>query len=206
VRHRLALACLVALAGAQPARAQVIREAPPVPFPDPRRFARGFFAEGDLGAVIFVGKLGDYASPGPTLGARLGYDVARWFALQAHVAGSFASADLPSPYGQSFQMYLYAGEARAQLQLRRVGLYVDAGAGAVQISSNVLETRNIDGKTVGVTSPGQRFSFAVLAGAGIDLHTLNRHFSLGLAADYLFLGQFISSHAVTVGTYLRYTH
>jgi hypothetical protein len=48
-------------------------------------------------------------------------------------------------------------------------------------------------------------SLAVTAGAGLDYHTLNRHFSAGVGADYLWLANFSQTNALTVDVYLRYT-
>ena len=58
---------------------------------------------------------------------------------------------------------------------------------------------------VGVTG-GQRFSLAVVAGGGLDYHTLNRHFSFGVGADYLWLAGFDKSNAIAAQAYLKYTH
>lgn len=182
-----------------PARAQVISEPAPPPFPDPKKFARGFFAQGELGALVYLGNLGKYASAGPTFGARLGYDVLRWLAVQAHVSGTSSSATVPPPTtGQALQMYLYAAEVQAQVQLRRFALLFNAGAGAAQLSTNVLAQVGIGRDSL--------FSLAVKGGLGLDYHTLNRHFSVGVRADYLYLQGFENGHALSPTVYLKYTH
>ena len=196
--HLFLAVTVVALAISAPARAQVISEPAPPAFPDPKKFARGLFASGELGALVFLGRAGKFAGPGPIFGVRLGYDLFRWLALEARVIGSSSDATLPPPtVGQSFQTYVEAADARLSLQLRRFGLFAAGGAGVAEISSNVLDA-------VGVTG-GARVSLAVTAGAGLDYHTLNRHFSLGLGADYLWLANFGKSHALTAEVYLRYT-
>jgi len=199
MRRALALwGMALLLSFSSPARAQVIAEAPPPPFPDPKKFARGFFASGELGAFVFIGRAAKYAPAGPTFGVRLGYDITRWLAVQAHVSGTSADANLPPPtIGQSFQLLLYAAEARLQLQIRRVALSLEAGAGAVQITSNILDQVNV---TKGA------FSLGVIGGVGLDYHTLNRHFSVGLDVDYLWLQGWTSSHGLSATAYLRYTH
>ena len=83
-----ALATSWLLAGASAARAQVTAEPSAVVFPDPNKFARGLYTEGEIGAVAFFGPAGDNVSPGFAIGARVGYDIFRLFALQAHVLGS----------------------------------------------------------------------------------------------------------------------
>src|ERR1700747_2635143 len=79
----LALLCWTA-----PVQAQITDVPNPVIFPDPAKFARGLYTEGEIGALIFFGAAGDRIGPGGALGARVGYDVARWLALQAHAIGS----------------------------------------------------------------------------------------------------------------------
>jgi hypothetical protein len=198
LQRTIAVALVVGLAAAAPASAQVIAEKPAAPFPDPARFSRGLFVEGDAGAILFAGRLDRYLAPGPALSLRVGYDLLRWLALQGHVDGAIAAAKTPAPLDhQSLELFRYAVEARAQLQLRRVGLYLTAGGGLAQLSTNLLAS-------TGVTS-GHQLSAVVAGGAGIDLHTLNRHFSVGLAGDYTWFAQWQSSHAVTVEAYLRYT-
>lgn len=207
---RAAFAHLVvaaALAAPTAARAQVVGETPTVKFPDARRFARGPFAEGDVGAMLYLGRLGQFAEPGPAFAIRLGYDLQRWLAVQAYAGATMSSASAPPPFlGQSFQTYWYGLEGRLQLQLRRVGLYLAGGAGGLNLSSNLfgVDRRDPSGADFNVTFV-RRFTFIALAGAGIDLHTLNRHFSVGLAADYMWLAQFSSSHALSLAAYLRYT-
>ncbi len=133
---------------------------------------------GELGALVFFGRAGRYSSAGPAFGVRLGWDIFRWLDVQAHLMGSNHDAQTPPPTsGQSFQTLLYAGEIRLKAQIRRFQLFAEGGAGLGQITSNVLDQ-------VGVTN-GHLFTLAVIAGGGLDYHTLNRHFSVGLGVDYL---------------------
>ncbi len=195
----LALLASLVPALAVPAHAQVISEQAPPTFPDPKRFSRGFFAQGELGALVYLGRASKYAGPGAAFGVRLGYDVLRWLSVQAHLLGASAEAKLPGPSeGQSFQTLVYGGEAHLQAQIRRFGLYAEAGAACAQIASNVLDAAGVTG--------GNRFSLAVVAGGGLDYHTLNRHFSFGLGADYMWMANFDKSHALSAQAYLKYTH
>jgi hypothetical protein len=180
------------------AQAQVIAEPAPPPFPDPKKFAKGPFASGEVGALVYLGRAGRYSAPGVAFGIRLGYDLFRWLAVQGHIMGGSQDANTPPPtFGQSFQTYLYAGELRLSAQIRRFALFAEGGAALGQVSSNVLDQ-------VGVTH-GSHFSFAVVAGGGLDYHTLNRHFSVGLGADYVWLASFTGGHALSLDVYLRYT-
>lgn len=177
----------------------MITEPAPPPFPNPKKFARGFFAAGEVGAMMFFGRTGRFAAPGFHLGARLGYDVLRWLAVQARVAGATMDATLPPPtVGQTFQTYVYDAEVRLSVQIRRWQLFAEAGAGLGQLSSNVLDRVQV--------TEGQQLSLAVVAGGGVDFHTLNRHFSLGVDANYLYLHHFSQTHGLTIDAYLKYTH
>ena len=203
---RLGLALCFALgmttvaATARTAHAQVIAEPAPPPFPDPKKFAKGPFASGEIGAIAYLGRASKFAAPGVAFGVRLGYDLLRWLDVQAHVMGGSEDATLPPPQvGQSFQTYLYAGEVRLKLQIHRFQLFAEGGAGLAQLSSNVLA-----GIGVGVQRDST-FSFAVDAGGGLDYHTLNRHFSVGLGADYVWMASFNGGHALSADVYLRYT-
>jgi hypothetical protein len=194
----LALGMTVLSATAQEARAQVIAEPAPPPWPDPKKFAKGPFASGEVGTLVYLARAGHFTEPGVAFGVRLGYDLFRWLDVQAHVMGASSDANLPPPQvGQSFQTYLYAGEVRLKLQIHRFQLFAEGGAALAQVSSNVLER-------VAVTH-GSNFTFAVVGGGGLDYHTLNRHFSVGLGADYLWLSTFTGGHALTAQVYLRYT-
>jgi hypothetical protein len=119
--------------------------------------------------------------------------------VQGHVAGTANSTSaLPGALsGQTLQLFTYTAEARLQLQIRRVGLYLEGGGGVAQISSNILDSVKI--------TTGPRFSAAVVGGLGVDLHTFNRHFSVGLAGDFVWFAQWNDAYGITASTYLRYT-
>jgi outer membrane protein with beta-barrel domain len=194
----LALGMTMVLSTERGAEAQVIAEPAPPPWPDPKKFAKGPFASGEIGTLVYLARAGKYADPGVAFGVRLGYDLFRWLDVQAHVMGASSNASLPPPtVGQSFQTYLYAGEVRLKLQIHRFQLFAEGGAALAQVSTNVLEQ-------VGVTH-GSNFTFAVVGGGGLDYHTLNRHFSVGLGADYVWLSTFTGGHALSFDVYLRYT-
>jgi hypothetical protein len=190
---------LISLLLSWPAHAQVVTEPAPPPWPDPKKFAKGPFASGEIGALVFFGRAGRYAAAGPVFGVRLGWDIFRWLDVQAHIAGSSHDAQTPPPtFGQSFQTLMYTGEVRLKIQIRRFQIFGEGGAGLGQITSNVLDQ-------VGVTD-GNQFTLLVIAGLGLDYHTLNRHFSVGLGADYLFLADWHQQSSLTAQAYLRYTY
>ncbi|HEX8953649.1 MAG TPA: adventurous gliding motility protein CglE [Polyangia bacterium] len=199
---RLRLALLLALGmtmvgATRDAAAQVIAEPAPPPFPDPKKFAKGPFASGEVGAFAYLGRVSKYAQPGVAFGVRLGYDLFRWLDIQAHVLGASSDASTPAPQvGQSFQTYLYAGEVRLKVQIHRFQLFAEGGAALAQVSTNVLAQ---------VLTHNSNFAFSVVAGGGLDYHTLNRHFSVGLGGDYVWMSTFTGGHALSADVYLRYT-
>ena len=94
------------LLGAAPARAQVTSEPSAVVFPDPEKFAHGLYTEGEFGGLWFNGPAGNAVGAGFAVGARVGYDIFRFFALQAHLVGSTHQTQGDTPVaGQLLQMY-----------------------------------------------------------------------------------------------------
>ena len=75
---------VVAARRARRARAPGHHRAEAAIFPDPAKFAHGLYTEGEVGAVVFFGPAGEDVAPGFAIGARVGYDLFRFFAVQAH--------------------------------------------------------------------------------------------------------------------------
>jgi hypothetical protein len=203
-RRIFAVAALLALPGV--ARAQITEEPPP-PFPDPAKFAHGFYTDGEIGAVTFVGKAGDKLGTGIALGARLGYDLLRFVALQLHVLGSTHQGSFPGTpeNDQLLQVYQGTAELKLTFTLRQLSIYGYGAGGLARMSSNLLATAGLMG------SPGQnpatvsQNSTVIGGGGGLDWHTLNRHFSLGLNVGYVQLADVSASGALATTVYLRYT-
>lgn len=178
-----------------------IVEAPqddPTVFPDPAKFARGFFVEGAVGPLIPVGPTSDVLSPGFGATARVGYEIRRWFALAAHATGSVSRYDDGVLDRELFQQFWYLGEARFGIPFRRFLIAVQGGAGVTQVSSNLLQIAEI-------APDNRRFAFSYDASVAFDIHSLSRHFSGGLVATYFGVPAFDNAGAVTIGLYLRYT-
>jgi hypothetical protein len=53
--------------------------------------------------------------------------------------------------------------------------------------------------------PQYRAGLVFGGGAGVDYHSLSRHFSIGARADFEVLQQLTSSQELLASTYLRYT-
>lgn len=200
--RRLAQLTAAALAtsffcGAAPARAQVTSEPSAVVFPDPAKFATGLYTEGEFGGLWFNGPAGNDIGAGFAVGARVGYDFVRFFALQAHLVGSTHQTQGDSAVaGQLLQMYQGTVEAKATLRLVQLSFFAEGGLGFARMSSNLLFALGIARYRTGITAGG---------GAGVDYHFLSRHFSVGLRGGYYVLTEVHNSRDGMVTTYLRYT-
>jgi opacity protein-like surface antigen len=204
-------ACPLAFAGR--AAAQVTDEPNPVIFPDPTKFARGLYTEGELGGVAFFGKAGARIAPGFAVGARLGYDLTGWLAVQVHALGSTHEttvAGFPQD-GQLLQLYQGTVEAKATLRFGQTSIFADGGLGAARLSSNILSTIPVapaavcPDATAGQCLTHFRTGFTAGGGAGFDYHSLSRHFSVGLHAGFYWLRDISESEDLIVTSYLRYT-
>ena len=186
------------IVGSAPARAQVTSEPSAVVFPDPAKFARGFFTEGEFGVLWFTGRAADEVAPGFAVGARLGYDIFRFFALQIHLLGSThqTQGDTPTS-GQLLQAYQGTVEGKLTLRVVQWSFFAEGGFGAARMSSNLLYVRGIAEKF--------RTGFTFGGGAGVDYHMLSRHFSVGVRANYYLLSEIPGSQDLITTMYLRYT-
>jgi hypothetical protein len=182
-----------------PAHAQITEE-PVAPHPDITLFARGLFVEAEGGAVIPVGPAHDSVGVGAALGARVGYDLLRFVALQAHVLGSTHGIDAAEgpTTGQLLQLLQLTGELKLTLPLGAWSLSAVGGAGRSRFSSNVLAA-------AGLTDPGVRVSLIYGGALGLDYHSRSRHFSAGANAGFTKLERIATTGAVSATAYLRYT-
>jgi hypothetical protein len=178
-------------------QAQVTSEPSAVVFPDPAKFAHGLYTEGELGAVAFFGPAGHDVAPGFAVGARLGYDLSSWLAVQAHVLGSTHSITGDSPLaGQLLQTYQAIAEGKLTWRFGQTSIFGEGGAGLERLSTNVLYTLMIERYRIGFTAGG---------GGGFDYHSLSRHFSVGVRGDFFWLREISGSRDLMATTYLRYT-
>jgi hypothetical protein len=200
-RSRLGLSLLLAAGvalAARPATAQITEE-PTSPYPDPRLFARGWFAQGEAGAAIPLGTLRDAVHGGPRFAVRAGYEFARWVALQVHAAGSSHEVDLVGhpEVGQLLQLTQIVGELRLAVPIGAWSIFAQGGAGRARFSSNVLGT-------AGLTAPGVRASLVYGGSLGVDYHTRSRHFSGGLSLGLDKLQRVTSPGLLAATLHVRY--
>jgi hypothetical protein len=165
-----------------------------------RPASTGWFAEGGLGAVAFLPKASRDARVGPALDLRIGRDLFSWLAVGINLAASSHEATVPPPpEGEWFQLYRGGGDARLGARFDRFAAFVEGSVGVAMISSNVL------GRVM-ITDPGEQFSIAFAAGAGIEYQLENRHYAVGLAGDGFLMPQFDAIRALDVRLHLRYTY
>jgi hypothetical protein len=199
----LTLTATVVLAPAR-AGAQVTDEPNPVIFPDPAKFARGLYTEGEFGSVVLFGPAGGgKVGPGFAIGTRVGYDLTRFFAVQAHGIGSTHQTSFPGmpQNDQLLQLYQATVEGKLTYRFGQLSIFAEGGIGLARLSSNLLATVPYgDGYLTrwrtGLTAGG---------GAGIDYHSLSRHFSFGLRGSYFWLRDISGSRDLIATLYLRYT-
>jgi hypothetical protein len=199
---------IVALLLALPvcAHAQITEEPAP-PFPDPAKFAHGLYADGEVGAVTFIGKAGDKLGTGVALGARLGYDVFRFVSIQLHALGSTHQGSFPNLPQNDQLLQVYAGTAEMKLTwtFRQLSIFGYGGFGIARMSSNLLASAGLMGPPAQNPAAVSLYSTVIGGGGGFDWHTLNRHFSLGLNVGYLQLADVTASGTLATTVYLRYT-
>jgi hypothetical protein len=193
---RLSLVAGVLLGAATPAAAQVMGE-PANPYPDVDKFARGLYGDAEAGALVFLGKS---LGTGAAIGARVGFDIFRWVAVQIHGAGSTHVTRFPDrpQDGQLMQIYQGTAELKLALPLGQWSLAAFGGFGYARLSSNLLGT-------IGLTSPNLLTSPVITAGGGVDYHTRSRHFSFGVTGAFVKLQEIRTSGAIATAAYVRYT-
>jgi hypothetical protein len=185
--------------GAAPARAQITDE-PVSPYPDPRLFARGWFAQAEIGATIPLGAARAAIHTGPAFGVRAGWEFARWVGLQVRGAGSTHAVEVEGlpEVDQLMQVVLVAGELRLAVPIGAWAINAQGGAGRARFSTNILGT-------AGLTDPGVRVSTLFGGSLGVDYHSRSRHFSGGLIAGMDKLQRLKTTGLLNVALYLRYT-
>lgn len=165
-----------------------------------RPAAKGWYAEGGLGAVSYLPSAADDAAIGPALGLRVGRDLFSFLSVGVQLAASSHEATVPAPpEGEWFQLYRAAADARLTGRFDRLALFAEGGAGVGLISSNIL------GKVM-ITDPGEKYSILFQGGAGFEYQLENRHYSMGLGVDVFLLPQFDALKAIDARAFLRYTY
>ncbi len=177
-----------------PTRLDVARLPPDVATLTRALYAHGLLVEAQLGALGFVGDLGDVAIPGPRLAVTLGYELTPWLSLLAGVEGSMhVTKHREPPNRTAFEM---AG-ATAGLKLAipfnaRAALWASGLAGFVWAGGDVLKTLGfIDAIGLAPNYGGE---------LGFDWHVKSRHHSLGVLGGGRIYPS-LKRPDLTIGTY-----
>jgi opacity protein-like surface antigen len=174
---------------------------------DARPASQGWYAEGGLGAVTFLPGTSHDAAVGPAVGIRVGRDLFSFLSLGIQLGASSHEATVPAPpEGEWFQLYRASADARIGGRIDRIALFVEGGAGAAMISSNILGKMGVE-----ITEPDEQFTLMFQAGAGLEYQLENRHYAIGLGVDGFLLPQFKPPSGAPVSAidsrlYLRYTY
>jgi hypothetical protein len=197
--RRSLIALGLALLAPAAAFAQITNE-PVSPYPDPDKFARGIYSEAEIGTLVFIGDAGSSLGPGAMVGARLGYDLFKWAALQVHAVGSTHTTSFPGlpQSGQLLQLYQGSAELKLSVRFGRVAISATGGAGVGRLSTNLLGT-------TGLTEPDVQNTLVTLGGLGADYHTMSRHFCFGLSGGFAKYQRLHTTGAISATTYVRYT-
>jgi len=187
---------LVGLAVAGTARAQITEE-PPAPFPDTDKFARGIYADAEMGTLFFIGSPRKPLGFGVAAGARFGYDVFQWAAVQVHALGSTHKTDFGAApqSGELLQLFQLSAELKLSIPIRQVSIFGSGGVGVGHFSTNVLQTSSL--------KVADQTQLSAIGGLGVDYHTLTRHFSVGLLGNYIKLTGMPGPGAVAATVYMR---
>ncbi len=164
-------------------------------------YAHGFFVEAQLGALGFVGDLGDVATPGPRLAVTFGYELANWVSLVAGLEGSLhITKNRAPPAHTAFEMAGANGGLRLAIPFNaRAALWASGLIGVVWTGGDVLKTLGFkDAIGLGVNYGGE---------LGFDWHMKSRHHSIGLLGGAR-LYPSLARADLTIGSYgsvyLRY--
>jgi len=174
---------------------------------DARPASQGWYAEGGLGAVSFLPATSRDAAVGPAIGFRIGRDLFSFLSLGIQLGASSHEATIPAPPdGEWFQLYRGSADLRIGGRVGRIALFLEGGAGAAMISSNILGKMGVE-----ITDPDEEFTIMFQAGAGFEYQLENRHYAIGLGVDGFFLPQFKPPTGAPVTAldsrlYLRYTY
>ena len=198
-QHAALLATL--LTAGPVAHAQIIDE-PAGIYPDPRKFVRGAYAEAEVGSLLWLGSVGDDVGPGVSVGARLGFDLGRFFAIGAFAAGSThttGAAGRPQD-GQLLQIFQGGGELKLKLPIGAFNLFACGRAGYAKFSTNILGALGYQGQEIDATA-----SPLFGGGGGFDYHTQSRHFAYGLQGQFSKLVALSTTGTLGVSAFARYT-
>ena len=119
--------------------------------------------------------------PGFAIGARVGYDLTRWLAVQAHVLGSTHQTSPAACRSTASCCRPTRRRVEGKLTYRfgQTSIFAEGGVGAgAPVDQPALRRWGVEPH---VPAPG----LTAGGGGGIDYHSLSRHFSIGVRGELL---------------------
>jgi hypothetical protein len=164
-------------------------------------YARGFFVEAQLGALGFLGDLGEVSKPGPRLAIGFGYEFTVWLSALVVLDASFHDTkQRPPPSQTMFEMLGAAFGLRLTLPLgARAALWANGVAGIVYTGGDVLRGLGFTDAVSATLAYGGELGF--------DWHVFARHHSMGMLGGARFFPELARddySLGVYGSAYLRY--
>ncbi|MCZ7687050.1 MAG: hypothetical protein M5U28_53220 [Sandaracinaceae bacterium] len=132
-------------------------------------YAHGFFVEAQIGAIGFIGGIGEYVNVGPWATVGFGYEIFDFLHVMISAEGSMHDTNAPPPPAPtSFE--LVGGTATLRLQANfteSFAMYLSGQLGVLVATTEILDLYGFqDASTVGVSYGGQ---------LGADWHLRARH-------------------------------
>jgi hypothetical protein len=149
-------------------------EAPPLP-----PYKKTLVIDTSLGAIVFLGKFGQVAPPGPWLHTQVGYELFKFlmFYGEGELAFTDTSGTQSPPKTRAFPIFGFGGGARLTVRLTdRFGIYAQGGPGFMKAD---IRTRALE--IIGYKN-AQSLNLYFGGRIGVEWYQLNRHFALGLTA------------------------
>jgi len=139
-------------------------------------YARGLFVEAQLGALGFIGDLGEVSKTGPRLSIDVGYELASWFSALLLLDASFPDTkNRPPPSHTVYEMLGASVGARFSVPFNaRAALWATGLVGMAWTGGDVLHALGFHDSVKPSISYGGELGF--------DWHVLARHHSLGVLA------------------------
>ena len=156
-------------------------EAPAAPAeaPPPPPYTSTVVIDASLGALVFLGKFGKTAPPGPWIRTQVGYEIFKWMMVfgEGELAFTDTSRSQDPPKTRAFPIFGFGGGGRLTARFTdRFGVYVQGSVGAMKadIRTNALGIIGFkDAESLGIYFGGR---------LGLEWYQLDRHFALGLTS------------------------
>lgn len=152
-----------------------VERLPPEAIPITRdMYAHGFFLEAQIGAIGFIGGIGDLVGVGPWAIISAGYEIFDWMMVLVSAEGSMHNTNAPPPPAQTaFELVGGSASLRFQANFTEAFAIWLSGQFALMVATtDILGIYGFqDASTIGIAYGGE---------LGLDWHLRSRHHSIGL--------------------------